>query len=409
MPAPVALVILDGFGCAPEGPGNAVRLARTPVFDALWERWPHTTLIAAGRAVGLPEGQMGNSEVGHLNIGAGRIVAQDLVRISDAVADGTLAENPALQAALRGCQGRSRRAARGRAGLRRRRALARRPPARDRARRTRGGRATRRGARLHGRPRRLAPSGGRPARPARRASGRARARSSRPSSGATTRWIATIAPSAPSSRARHWWTAWGSGPVSASAAVEASYAKGLTDEFITPVMLGDTGLRIARGDPLVFFNFRPDRARQICHALLPTLGVLVTMTRYDETLGARVAFDDAPLTGTLADAAGGCGPAPAARRRDREVRARDVLLRWRERAPPQRRGLGARGVAARCPHLRPRSRDGRRGRRTLLRRASRRRVRLRGRQPRQSRHGRAHGSPAGSDRRQSRPPMRRSA
>ncbi len=100
MPRPVALVVLDGFGLAPDGPGNAVALASTPVFDALWERFPHTRLIAAGRAVGLPEGQMGNSEVGHLNIGAGRIVAQDLVRISDAVADGSLASNPALQAAF---------------------------------------------------------------------------------------------------------------------------------------------------------------------------------------------------------------------------------------------------------------------------------------------------------------------
>ena len=67
-------------------------------------------------------------------------------------------------------------------------------------------------------------------------------------------------------------------------------------------MLGDPGLRIAQGDPLVFFNFRPDRARQICHALAPALGLLVTMTRYDDTLDALVAFDDAPLHGTLADA-----------------------------------------------------------------------------------------------------------
>ncbi|MDP9256504.1 MAG: 2,3-bisphosphoglycerate-independent phosphoglycerate mutase, partial [Actinomycetota bacterium] len=100
MTRPVALVILDGFGCAPAAPGNAVELARTPVFDALWERYPHTTLIAAGRAVGLPDGQMGNSEVGHLNIGAGRVVAQDLVRVSDAVADGSLAANPALATAF---------------------------------------------------------------------------------------------------------------------------------------------------------------------------------------------------------------------------------------------------------------------------------------------------------------------
>ena len=69
-----------------------------------------------------------------------------------------------------------------------------------------------------------------------------------------------------------------------------------------PVVLGDADLRIAPGDPLVFFNFRPDRARQICHALLPTLGLLVTMTRYDDTLDAHVAFDDEPLHGTLADA-----------------------------------------------------------------------------------------------------------
>ena len=75
MTRPVAIVVLDGFGLAPDGPGNAVALARTPVFDALWERYPHTTLTASGRAVGLPDGQMGNSEVGHLNIGGGRIVA----------------------------------------------------------------------------------------------------------------------------------------------------------------------------------------------------------------------------------------------------------------------------------------------------------------------------------------------
>jgi 2,3-bisphosphoglycerate-independent phosphoglycerate mutase len=88
---------------------------------------------------------------------------------------------------------------------------------------------------------------------------------------------------------------------SASAAVEASYAEGLTDEFVRPIVLGDDGLRVAQGDPLVFFNVRPDRARQICHALAPRLGLLVTMTRYDDTLGARVAFDATVLEGTLAD------------------------------------------------------------------------------------------------------------
>ena len=98
----VALVILDGWGCAPPGPWNAVELADTPVFDGLWERYPHTTLSASGEAVGLPDGQMGNSEVGHLNLGAGAVVRQDLTRIDDAVEDGALDENPVLRDALRG-------------------------------------------------------------------------------------------------------------------------------------------------------------------------------------------------------------------------------------------------------------------------------------------------------------------
>jgi 2,3-bisphosphoglycerate-independent phosphoglycerate mutase len=96
------LVVLDGWGLAPAGPGNAVELADTPVFDELWERYPHTQLTAGGKAVGLPEGQMGNSEVGHLNLGAGAVVKQDLTRIDEAVEDGTLSQNPALNDALDG-------------------------------------------------------------------------------------------------------------------------------------------------------------------------------------------------------------------------------------------------------------------------------------------------------------------
>ncbi len=101
LPAPcVCLIVLDGWGLAEPGPGNAVSLARTPVFDELWDSYPHTTLTACGRAVGLPDGQMGNSEVGHLNLGAGAVVRQDLVRIDDAVADGSLAQNEMLRAAF---------------------------------------------------------------------------------------------------------------------------------------------------------------------------------------------------------------------------------------------------------------------------------------------------------------------
>jgi 2,3-bisphosphoglycerate-independent phosphoglycerate mutase len=101
LPAPAAvLVVLDGWGLAPDGPGNAVSLASTPVFDELWDTYPHTTLTAGGREVGLPEGQMGNSEVGHLNLGAGAVVMQDLTRIDLAVERGELAENPVLREAF---------------------------------------------------------------------------------------------------------------------------------------------------------------------------------------------------------------------------------------------------------------------------------------------------------------------
>ena len=94
--SPVVLVILDGWGHREATDGNAIAAAKTPVMDSLWAAYPHTLIRTSGKAVGLPEGQMGNSEVGHLNIGAGRVVPQELVRISDAVEDGTLKQNPAL-------------------------------------------------------------------------------------------------------------------------------------------------------------------------------------------------------------------------------------------------------------------------------------------------------------------------
>jgi 2,3-bisphosphoglycerate-independent phosphoglycerate mutase len=98
--ARAALIVLDGWGLADPGPGNAVDLADTPVFDELWARYPTTTLTASGTAVGLPDGQMGNSEVGHLNLGAGSVVMQDLTRIDAAAADGEFASNDALRDAF---------------------------------------------------------------------------------------------------------------------------------------------------------------------------------------------------------------------------------------------------------------------------------------------------------------------
>src|SRR6187551_766968 len=91
---PVVLVVLDGWGYREEREGNAIRMARVPTWDRLWSRAPRTLLDASGLAVGLPEGQMGNSEVGHLNLGAGRVVMQDLVRIGEAIRDGSFFGNP---------------------------------------------------------------------------------------------------------------------------------------------------------------------------------------------------------------------------------------------------------------------------------------------------------------------------
>ncbi len=100
-PRPVVLCILDGWGIAPDGPGNAITRARTPFWDRLEAEHPHARLDAAAGAVGLPDGQMGNSEVGHTTIGAGRTILQDLPRIDRAIADGTLAGSPVLGGLIR--------------------------------------------------------------------------------------------------------------------------------------------------------------------------------------------------------------------------------------------------------------------------------------------------------------------
>ena len=93
---PVVLIVLDGWGFRPGREGNAIELGETPVWHRLWDRAPRTLLDASGLAVGLPEGQMGNSEVGHLNLGAGRVIYQDILRITRAIRDGSFHDNPAL-------------------------------------------------------------------------------------------------------------------------------------------------------------------------------------------------------------------------------------------------------------------------------------------------------------------------
>ena len=102
---PVLLVVLDGWGLRAEREANAIAIAGTPSMDALMREYPWTALKTSGLSVGLPEGQMGNSEVGHLNLGAGRIVYQDLTRINKAIADGELERNHVLQDALARARG----------------------------------------------------------------------------------------------------------------------------------------------------------------------------------------------------------------------------------------------------------------------------------------------------------------
>ena len=99
-PKPIVLVILDGWGIAQDSPGNAITRANPKNFNNLWFSFPHALLVASGQAVGLPQGHVGNSEVGHINLGAGRVVFQDLLRVNNAIADGTFFENEAFQQAI---------------------------------------------------------------------------------------------------------------------------------------------------------------------------------------------------------------------------------------------------------------------------------------------------------------------
>jgi 2,3-bisphosphoglycerate-independent phosphoglycerate mutase len=311
-PLPSAcLVVLDGWGIAPAGPGNAVSQARTPVFDELWETHRHTQLTACGRAVGLPEGQMGNSEVGHLNLGAGAVVRQDLARIDGAVEDGSFARDEVLLAA---CEA-GRRAGRlhllglvsgggvhsGFAHLRACIELAAAQDVPDIVLHAfTDGRDT------------LPDSGAGFVEEAEgwlRGTGRGR--------------IATVSGRYYAmDRDRRWdrtklaWDAIVHGrsetPVaeSGAAAVRAAYERGETDEFIEPTVVGEEG-RIRDGDAVLFFNFRPDRARQLTRALgeadfsefdrgdAPRVR-LTTLTEYQEDWSYPVAFPPERPSATLA-------------------------------------------------------------------------------------------------------------
>jgi 2,3-bisphosphoglycerate-independent phosphoglycerate mutase len=291
----VALVILDGWGCAPPGPGNAVELASTPVFDDLWARYPHTTISASGEDVGLPPGQMGNSEVGHLTIGAGRVVDQDFMRVNRAIERGDFFTNEALVDAFRRARERGRNVhllglvSYGGVHshidhLRALLELARREGMADRTyvHAFTDGRDVSPTA-AAGDLKELVGEGARIV----TVSGRYYAMDR------DKRWERTERALAAIMRDE---TAQGSDPVTE---VKKSYAGGVTDEFVEPVVL--PGPRLQEGDAAIFFNFRPDRARQLSEKLLESGVDLTTMTRYRDDFDCPVAFSEQDVQDTMAE------------------------------------------------------------------------------------------------------------
>ena len=313
VPKPVLLLILDGWGQRDERTDNAIALADTPNWDALLAQCPHTLVHTEGRHVGLPDGQMGNSEVGHMNIGAGRIVYQDLTRVDAAIEDGSFATNPELLAAcdaaianggtlhvfgLLSPGGVHSHEAHIHALLR----LAK----------ARGVPAVAVHAFLDGRD--MPPKSAEPS---------LRALQLLCDTMGNTR-IATVSGRYyPMDRDQRWermlpaylaiTEAHGefrSGD--AQSALDAAYARGETDEFVKPTVIG-SGAPVRDGDAIVFMNFRADRARQLTAAFVDpgfsgfakprpiALSRFVCLAEYDAKLDAPVAFESSDLSNTLAD------------------------------------------------------------------------------------------------------------
>jgi 2,3-bisphosphoglycerate-independent phosphoglycerate mutase len=281
----VALIVLDGWGCAPPGPGNALEQAATPVFDRLWREFPHSTLDASGEAAGLPPGQMGNSEVGHLTIGAGRRLYQDLMRVNKAVEDGSLFENPALVSAFE--RGRSVHllglVSNGgvHSHIDHLRALLRFAPEKTW---------------IH------AFTDGRDVSPTSAVDDLAELPVDR---------IATVVGRYYAmDRDKRWdrtqrafdAICFGKGeevndPI---AAIRRSYELGVTDEFIEPIIVCDRP-RLHAEDAAIYFNFRPDRGRQLSRMLLDHGFDLTTMTRYSEDLDCPLVFGEVRVEDTIAE------------------------------------------------------------------------------------------------------------
>ena len=306
--APVVLAILDGWGYRPEMDHNAISSATTPVMDALWHAYPQTLIEASGAAVGLPDDQMGNSEVGHLTIGSGRIIRQELVRIGQAVRNGSIASNPALNdlADILLAEGGTLHLI---------------------------GLCSDGGVHSH-----VDHLGGLLRWAAGRGltdvcvhvvtDGRDTATNSAPGFLATIeRQIGEAGVGRIATLCGRYWAMdrdnrWDrtekayrllteESPLSSftpAEILEASYAAGITDEFLEPVRLAP-GL-IRAGDGLVCFNFRPDRVRQLVRALVvPEFNTferdaiddlqMVTFTQYEAGLPVAVAFPPESLDGLL--------------------------------------------------------------------------------------------------------------
>jgi 2,3-bisphosphoglycerate-independent phosphoglycerate mutase len=273
-----------------------VELAETPVFDRLWREFPHTTLEASGEAAGLPPGQMGNSEVGHLTIGSGRRLYQDLMRVNKAIEDGSFFENPVLRAAFE----------RGRrvhllglvsyggvhSHIDHLRALLRFAPEKTWIHAFTDGRDVSPTSAVHDLAElpqdRIATIVGRYYAMDRDSRWE---RTQRAFDALTGRFDASGSDVE---------VIGGNGDASVQKALEASYSRGITDEFIEPIVVDGTP-RLEQGDTAIFFNFRPDRGRQLSRLLLDAGYDLTTMTRYAEDLKCPVVFEEQQVPNTMAE------------------------------------------------------------------------------------------------------------
>jgi 2,3-bisphosphoglycerate-independent phosphoglycerate mutase len=312
-PRPFVLIVMDGWGISPRKEGNAIALARTPNLDRLAREWPHTAVRTSGAAVGLPEGQMGNSEVGHQNIGAGKRVLQDYTRVSESIADGSFFQNPALLKAIEHVRRNSSQlhicGLLGDGGVHAHEshleALLRLAQMHD---------VERVYVHAFSDGRDTSPTGG--VEYIKLLQARARAIGGEHAARVATvsgryyamdrdnRWDRTGLTYLAMTRGE------GQQAASAADAIQRSYAGSVTDEFIVPTVVSEEGLPVAvvkAGDALIHYNFRPDRARQLTKAFVmdelplqaegtfkrgPRLEDLafVMMTAYEDGLDADVAY-----------------------------------------------------------------------------------------------------------------------